>query len=345
MSVAGIQETKWFGKDVWDAQGYTFIHSGRPLPGGEGPAVRNEGVGIALDEMATAAWKAAGEVWDAVSSRIVTARLKSTSIGRRRPGGSRETRNSYISVISVYAPTAKAPPAIVQKFMDNLQDTVDKIPASDVLMLLGDFNVRVGSSGDDDLWLGVRGRHGVGVCNEAGERFLEFCALNQFSIMNTWFEKKQHHLATWKHPATKQSHMIDFVVMRAAQRFFYTDVQVMRGANCWLDHAMVRTKVMIHFPRLKKAPANTLPLAVHALQREEIRDTYQQKLTECLFEQEHDSDGSVEQNWETLKNCMVSAGEVVVGRGGKKQPDWFADSADTLQPLLDEKNAAYDRFL
>ena len=179
-------------------------------------AVRNEGVGIALDEMATAAWKAAGEVWDAVSSRIVTARLKSTSVGRRRPGGSRETRNSYISVISVYAPTAKAPPAIVQKFMDNLQDTVDKIPASDVLMLLGDFNARVGSSGDDDLWLGVRGRHGVGVCNEAGERFLEFCALNQFSIMNTWFEKKQHHLATWKHPATKQSHMIDFVVMRAA---------------------------------------------------------------------------------------------------------------------------------
>ena len=42
---------------------------------------------------------------------------------------------------------------------------------------------------------------------------------------------------------------------------------------------------------------------------------------------------------------MVSAGEVAVGRGGKKQPDWFADSADTLQPLLDEKNAAYDRFL
>lgn len=31
-------------------------------------------------------------------------------------------------------------------------------------------------------------------CNEAGERFLEFCALNQFTIRNTWFEKKQRHL-------------------------------------------------------------------------------------------------------------------------------------------------------
>ena len=153
---------------VWEGcvgcKGYTFIHSGRPLPSGEEPAERNEGVGIALDETATAAWKAAGEVWD-VSSRIVTARLKFTNVGQRRPGGSRETRNSYISVVSV---SAKAPTAIVKKFMDNLQDTVDKIPASDVLILLGDFNARIGSGGDDDLWLGVRSRHGVGVCNEAG---------------------------------------------------------------------------------------------------------------------------------------------------------------------------------
>ena len=102
--------------------------------------------------------------------------------------------------------------------MDDLQDTVDKISPSDVLILLGNFNGRVGSRGDvDERWLGVRGKRGVGQCNEAGERFLEFCALNQFTIMNTWFEKKQHHLATWKHPATKQPHMIDYVVMRADQ--------------------------------------------------------------------------------------------------------------------------------
>ena len=35
---------------MWDAKGYTFIHSGHPLLGGEEPAERNEGVGIALDE-------------------------------------------------------------------------------------------------------------------------------------------------------------------------------------------------------------------------------------------------------------------------------------------------------
>ena len=52
-----------------------FLHSGRVLQVGEGPAVRNEGVGIALDERAAAAWKDAGKVWKAISSHIIMARL------------------------------------------------------------------------------------------------------------------------------------------------------------------------------------------------------------------------------------------------------------------------------
>ena len=27
-SVGAIQETKWFGSDIWQAEGYTFLHSG-----------------------------------------------------------------------------------------------------------------------------------------------------------------------------------------------------------------------------------------------------------------------------------------------------------------------------
>ena len=65
---------------------------------------------------------------------------------------------------------------------------MDKIPTSDLLLLLGDFNARVVcSTADGYVWRGVRGRHGVGCCNEAGGTFLEFCAVNQFMIMNTWF--------------------------------------------------------------------------------------------------------------------------------------------------------------
>ena len=344
VSVAAIQETKWFGKDVWQADRHTFLHSGRPLPKDGEPAVRNEGVGILLDERATAAWKEAGEVWNAISSRIVTARLKLVGAGQRKPGGSREKKNTYLSVVCVYAPTAKAPPGVAQKFTEDLQDTVDKIPTSDVLLLLGDFNARVGCSVAGDVWRGVRGRHGVGCCNEAGEKFLEFCAVNQFTIMSTWFVKKSIHLATWKHPATKQSHMIDYVVMRAEQRMLCTDVQVMRGASCWSDHHMVRVKVRVGLPRQQKQ-RTTLPFAVHTLHCKEQRKAYQQALEEQLRDHPIRPDKSTEHNWNTLKNCILTAAEAIVGRGRKKQPDWFVKAADTLQPLLDAKKRAHEKVL
>ena len=120
VSVAGVQETKWFGSDVWPASGYTFLHSGHPLPGNEEVATRREGVGIALDERATLAWKNAGEVWEAVSSRIVVARLKWPTQKKQKQNGS-----LFVSVVCAYAPTAKAPPALKAKFYTNLQDTID----------------------------------------------------------------------------------------------------------------------------------------------------------------------------------------------------------------------------
>ena len=346
VSVAAVRETKWFGADVWETQGYTLLHSGRPLPHGEEPAVRKEGVGIALDERATSAWREAGEKWKAVSSRIVTARLKLTSVGQRRAGGSRETRNMYLTVISAYAPTARAPPAIAQEFINDLQDVLDQVPQSDVLLLLGDFNARVGSARiGQDLWRGVRGRHGIGECNDAGKRFLEFCARNQFTIMNTWFQKKGHHLATWKHPATKQMHTIDYTVMRSDQRCLCTDVQVMRGANCWSDHFMVRMKMRLCLPKWKKVSVGTMPIAVHGLQRKEVRETYEQELGKHLSECPYVASKTVEDNWRTVKECIIQTSEKVLGRGRQKQPDWFMEAVDDLQPLLEQKNVAHRRFL
>ena len=81
LSVAGIQETKWFGADVWPAtDGYTMLHSGRPVPCTGAVVARREGVGLVLDTRATAVWRAAGEVWKIVtcSSRVIISRLKWT---------------------------------------------------------------------------------------------------------------------------------------------------------------------------------------------------------------------------------------------------------------------------
>ena len=76
INIAGISETEWFGQDMYEVEGYTILHSGRPIPGDTDIMERSEGVGIVLDPHLAEAWRRAGEVWEGVSSRIVMARVK-----------------------------------------------------------------------------------------------------------------------------------------------------------------------------------------------------------------------------------------------------------------------------
>ena len=123
ISIAGIQETKWFGSDIWPSGERTFLHSDSVLPANDDIPIRREGVDILLDGRATAAWKAAGEMWATVSSHIIAATLKLAFAGQRLVGGLRQSSDVYLSVVSVYAPTFCALGDIVKCFHDELQDT------------------------------------------------------------------------------------------------------------------------------------------------------------------------------------------------------------------------------
>ena len=74
----GISETKWFGQDDYNIEGYTILHSGRPVPSSGEAVDRKEGVGIVLDPGMTVAWRSAGDEWKVhvFSSRLVLAWLK-----------------------------------------------------------------------------------------------------------------------------------------------------------------------------------------------------------------------------------------------------------------------------
>ena len=100
----------------------------------------------------------------------MTARLQIVQCGHRQHGGSRWTSSRYLLLISAYAPTAKAPLGIRAKFVDNLQGALDSLPSDNIVIVLGDFNPRVGKwKTEDYVWKEVREFHGIGTCNEAEE--------------------------------------------------------------------------------------------------------------------------------------------------------------------------------
>ena len=50
-----------------------------------------------------------------------------------------------VTVIQVYAPTSNAEETEVQRFYEDLQDLLELTPKKDVLFIIGDRNVKVGS--------------------------------------------------------------------------------------------------------------------------------------------------------------------------------------------------------
>ena len=101
-----------------------------------------------------------------------------------------------ITVIQVYAPTSNAKEAEVEQFYEDLQDLLELIPPKDVLLIIGDWNEKVGSQEIS----GVTGKFGLGVRNEAGQRLIEVCQENTLLIAQTLFQQHKRRLYTWTSP-------------------------------------------------------------------------------------------------------------------------------------------------
>ena len=92
-----------------------------------------------------------------------------------------------ITIIQAYVcPTSNAEEAEVERFYEDLQDLLELTPRKDVL-IIGDWNTKVGSQETP----GVTGKFGLGICNEAGQRLIEFCQENVLVIANAHFQQKR----------------------------------------------------------------------------------------------------------------------------------------------------------
>ena len=87
-----------------------------------------------------------------------------------------------LTVIQVYALTGNAEEAKVEWFYEDLQDLLELTPKKDVLFIIGDWNAKVRSQETP----GVKGKFGLGIQNEAGQRLIEFFQEHVLVIANTF---------------------------------------------------------------------------------------------------------------------------------------------------------------
>ncbi len=144
------------------------------------------------------------------------------------------------ALISAYAPTLTNPEDVKDRFYEDLETLLSSVNRSDKLILLGDFNARVGR--DSAAWEGVIGKSGVGKCNSNGMRLLESCSSYGLIITNTIFRLLNRKKSSLMHPRSKHWHLIDYIIVRKKDRQDVRVTNAMCGAECWTDHRLIISK-------------------------------------------------------------------------------------------------------
>ena len=121
-----------------------------------------------------------------------------------------------IRIIQVYAPISNAEEAEFEWFYEELQDLLELTSKKDVLFIIGNWNAKIGSQ----EILGVTGKFGLGVQNEAEQRLTEFCQGSALVITNTVFQKHKRRLYTWTSPVVKSEiRLIIFFASKMEKRY------------------------------------------------------------------------------------------------------------------------------
>ncbi|BHF58513.1 hypothetical protein SprV_0100146500 [Sparganum proliferum] len=111
-------------------------------------------------------------------------------------------RGKFVTIISAYAPPMTSPVAARDKFYEDLHALLATVSKADKLIVLGDFNARVGRDHTD--WRGVLGPLGLRGSNDNGLLLLRTCAEHRLILTNTFFCLPEREKATWRHPRSPQ---------------------------------------------------------------------------------------------------------------------------------------------
>ena len=134
-------------------------------------------------------------------------------------------------------PTSNAEEAEVEWFYEDLQGLLELTPEKDVLLIIWDWNAKVGSQEIP----GVTGKLGLGLQNKAGQRLIEFCQENELVIANTLFQQhKTLHMDITRWPTLKSDWL--YSLQPKMKKLYTVRKKKQVRANCGSDPELLIAK-------------------------------------------------------------------------------------------------------
>ncbi|BHF71137.1 hypothetical protein SprV_0401419200 [Sparganum proliferum] len=200
-----------------------------------------------------------------------------------------------------------SPDAARDQFYEELHALLATGSKADKLIVLGDFNARVGT--DHAAWRGVLGTHGLRGSNENDLLLLRTSAEHLLILTNTFFCLPMRKKATWMHPRSRQWHLLNHVLLRRRKQRDVLVTKVIPGAD--------GNEIAQLLDNPPVAAAASAP----------------------------DKNASVENRWCQLRNTDRSKAMTVLGRARRQHQVWFDDNDTAISNLLAKKNRLHKAYV
>ena len=202
-------------------------------------------------------------------------------------------------------------------------------PLSDKLIIMGDFNARVGRG---TTWRQVIEDLEIGSENSNGLLLLGECIKHELAITNTRFRQSNKKKTSWMNPRSKRWHLLDYVIVRQRD---VSDVRIttaMRGADCGTDYRMIRSNLLLELqPRRRKSAAKPMKRLNVKLLRDGTTQAQLFDNIEASLPPEDETYSTVEEEWAALRDAVYKASLETLGTA-KRRHEYRFDENDVESP-------------
>ncbi|XP_047029963.1 uncharacterized protein LOC124637497 [Helicoverpa zea] len=246
-----------------------------------------------------------------------------------------------INVISVYAPQSGCEESVKEKFWEDFDCLMMNVQDSEEVYVGGDFNGHVGRLSDG--YERVHGGRGFGTRNASGETLLQAASAFDLAITNTWFNKREEHLVTYKsgHHATQ----IDYFLVKRSSLCCVKNCKVLPGEALVTQHRLVILDVKVTV--LPKSNKDRPPPRIRwrMLEKEECADVFRSQVVDKISEMK-EMEGDVNECWSEMASHIREVAKDVCGESRGKglidRDTWWWN--DEVQKVLKEKKVAFKEW-
>lgn len=302
LDVLAIQETNIKGKQHYNYDNYIWFNGGGEENRlGTGFLIKNNLKEVIVD-------------YKVVNSRISYLRIK----GKYRK----------ISLINVHSPTEETETEKKERFYEDLDDVLSKLPKFDVKIIFGDLNAKIGR----EQWnVPVAGKESLHEkTNKNGQLLIDFAASRDMVVKSTMLQRREIHKITWISPDQKTRNQIDHLIVNKLHAQCIHKVRSYRGADIGSDHILLKAKVMQMIPDLtRKNKVKSKKWDVKRLQNETIRQEYAENTKAAINNCKKGV--NIEEEWGILKGVInESAYQNVSKEDSNKKNEWFDEQCKKM---------------